>query len=253
MNRLVLSAALASSLAFAQGAPPPPPAKGAPPPPPAAKAPPPAAAPAPAPAAAPPPPAATAAPPPPAAVAAPAPAAMDWTKTGPMSRKSKNEGAVKKEVQAFIAEEDKLFAAKNWDGMLARIDFPVTMMTDDSKGRASSRSATREEYLAEMKPFWEHAPADMKTTHKPTITVLSDSLAVIVDDFTMTMGKQKVTGKNSMTVMKVNGAWKVKTMVEAGWGDMAGGPPPAAAPAPAPAKAPPPPPASKAPPPPAAK
>jgi hypothetical protein len=238
MNRFILSAALASSLAFAQGAPPPPAAKGAPPPP-AAKAPPP--------------PPAAAAPAPTAAAPAPG---MDWSKMGPASRKSKNEAAVKKEIQAFIAEEDKLFAAKNWEGMLDRIDYPVMMITDDSKGVPSSRAATRDQYKAEMAPFWEHAPADMKTTHKPTVSVLSDSLAVVVDDVTMTMGKTKVSGRNTSTLVKMGGAWKVKTMAEAGWGDMAGGPPAAApepaAPAPAPAKtAPPPPPgAGKAPPPP---
>ncbi|GMU58239.1 MAG: hypothetical protein AMXMBFR34_00020 [Myxococcaceae bacterium] len=234
MNRLVLSAALASSLAFAQGAPPPP-AKAAPPPP-AAKAPPPAPAPAaPAPAA-----------------AAPAAPAMDWTKVGPGSRKPKNEGAVKKELTAFLAEEDKLFAAKNWDGLLARIDFPVTMITDDGTGKVSSRATTKEQYVAEMKPFWESAPADLKVKHKPTITVHSDSLATVVDDFQMTMGKTKVAGKSAMTLVKVDGSWKCKVMLEAGWGGMAeGGGAPAPAPAPAPAKVPAPPPApAKAPPPP---
>lgn len=234
MKRLILSAALASSLAFAQGAPPPA-AKGAPPPPPAKGAPPPA------PAKAPPPPAAgTPAPAhaPAAGTPAPAPAmAMDWSKVGPGARKPKSEAAVKKEINAWLAEEEKLAAAKNWDGVLARIDFPVTMITDSTSGAVSSRAASREEYLGEMKPFWDNMPADMKTKHKFTISVLSDALAVVVDDFTMTMGKTKVTGRNSSTLVKVGGAWKWKTMTEAGWGDM-GAPSAAPAPAaPAPAKA----------------
>lgn len=254
MKRLILSAALASSLAFAQGAPPPA-AKGAPPPPPAKGAPPPA------PAKAPPPPA--------AGTPAPAPAAamaMDWSKVGPGARKPKNEGAVKKEITAWLAEDEKLAAAKNWDGMLARIDFPVTMITDSTSGAVSSRAASRDEYLAEMKPFWDNMPADMKTKHKFTVSVMSDALAAVVDDFTMTIGKVKVSGRNASTLVKVGGSWKWKTMTEAGWGDM--GAPPAAAPAPAapapakaapapaapaPGKAPPPPaPAKSAPPPPPA-
>jgi hypothetical protein len=117
----------------------------------------------------------------------------------------------------------------------------------------SSRAASRDEYLAEMKPFWDTMPADLKTKHKYTISVLSDSLASVVDDFTMTMGKVKVSGRSAATLVKVGGAWKWKTKAEAGWADM--GAPPAVAPAPAapaPGKAPPPPPARSAPPPPPA-
>jgi hypothetical protein len=177
---------------------------------------------------------------------------VDWTKVGPAARKPKNEAATRKEIAAFLAEEEKLYAAKNWDGLLSRIDFPVTMITDDSAGKVSSRAATKEQYVAEMKPFWESMPANTKVKHRPTITVYSDSLASVVDDFQMTMGKNKVSGRNTMTLVKVDGAWKTKVMVEAGWGDMAAGkslsapapaptansaPAPApAAPAPAPAK-----------------
>ncbi len=181
---------------------------------------------------------------------------------GPGSRKPTNEAKTKKEIEAFFKEEDALMAKKDWDAMLNRIDFPVTMITDSTSGAPSAQVSTREQYLAEMKPFWENTPAGYSMKHKFTIAVLSDSLANVVDDFDMTMGKQKTKGKNSMTVVKVGGMWKVKTMVEAGWGDMSGGnaapPAPAAAPAPAPAPAgntgvAPPPPAKGAPPPPPAK
>ena len=47
----------------------------------------------------------------------------------------------------------------------------------------------------------------------------------VVGDFTARIGDP--TGKNATLVVKVGGAWKLKSMVEAGWG----GPPPAAAPA----------------------
>ena len=99
-----------------------------------------------------------------------------------------------------------------------------------------------------MKPFFENMPKDSKMTHKPTITVLSDSLAnVVLDDFTMTIGKQKMSGRNAGLLVKRDGQWKWKVMVEAGWGGMkqpaaapapAKAPEPAKAPAPAPAPAP---------------
>jgi hypothetical protein len=65
-------------------------------------------------------------------------------------------------------------------------------------------------------------PKDLKMTHKPTITVLSDSLVMATDNFTMTLGKQKVTGQNATLLVKRDGQWKWKVMAEAGYGGMPG-------------------------------
>lgn len=169
--------------------------------------------------------------------AAPA-GAMDMTKMGPMARKPTNEKQTKKEIQDFLKQEDELAAKGDMNAMLARLDFPLYMATDTLKGVPEAKLFTKDEYIATMKPFWENMPKDMKTTHKPTIAVLSDSLASVVDDFTMTMGKTKVTGRNQALLVKIDGQWKFKSMVEAGWGGMhePAAKPPAPAPAPAPAK-----------------
>ena len=210
MKRLTLAAAVFSLHVFAQGAPPPPP-------------PPKAAAPAPAPAAAP----------------APAPApAMDMSKMGPGVRKPTNEARTKKEIEAFFKDEDALSAKKDWDAMTARVDFPVYMLTDSLAGVPSGEATSKDAYLAMMKPSWESGGPAPVTKHKLTISVLSDSLVNVVDDFDMTMGKTRVKGRNASTLVHVAGAWKFKTMTEAGWGDMAGPPAAALAPAPAPAPAP---------------
>lgn len=241
MKRFTIAAAVVvgslSLPVLAQSAPPPPPKGGsaptAAPPPPSKAAPPPAAA------GAPPPPSTGSAPPPPSA------GMMDPSKMGPMARKPTNEAQAKKEIEAFIKAEDALLAAKNWDGLLARIDFPIFMVTDTLAGVPSTQSSTREAYLAEMKPFWEQMPPTSSTRHKLTVSVLSDSLANVVDDYEMTMGKTKMKGRNASLLVKVNGQWKYKTMTEAGWGDMSGSgsaAAPAAAPATGGTGAPPPPP-----------
>lgn len=173
---------------------------------------------------------------------------MDMTKMGPMARKPTNEAKTRKDIEAFMKEEDALFAKKDYEAMLNRVDFPVFMLTDNLAGAPSARATSREDYLAEMKPLWESAPANTTAKHKRTITVLSDSLANVVDDYDMTMGKQKMKGRNAFIVGRFGNQWKVKSMMEAGWGDMGASPSGAAAPAPAPA----PPPAGKAPPPPPA-
>lgn len=168
-------------------------------------------------------------------------APLDMSKMGPWTRKPTNEKATKKEIEDFFKKEDELAAKGDMAALLDRVDFPVYMTTDDAKGVIEAKSYSKEEYVAMMKPMYENMPKDSKTVHKPTVMVLSDALVAVTDDYTTTMGKQKMTGRNSGLLVKSGGAWKWKTMVEAGWGGMAPPAPAAApekpaAPAPAPAK-----------------
>lgn len=146
---------------------------------------------------------------------------MDMSTMGPWTRKAKNEAALKKEIADFLRLEDALMAKGDMEAMFARVHFPVFMATDNAQGAIEARTYSRDEYIAMMKPFFENAPKDMKTLHKPTITLLSDSLAVVVDEFTMVQGKMRFGGKNMSLLAKIDGQWKFKSMVEAGWGNTA--------------------------------
>lgn len=153
----------------------------------------------------------------PASVAA-APAAPDMSKMGPWSRKPKNEAATKKEIVAFFKAEETVAKSGDIEALAARVDFPVYMATDDATGKPSAAPWTKEQWVEMMKPMLSDMHKDTKFTHKPTITVLSDNLAIVTDDFTMTTGKQKLSGKNGGLLVKVGDQWKWKSMVEAGWG-----------------------------------
>lgn len=146
--------------------------------------------------------------------------AVDLTKMGPGARKPTNEKQTKKEIEDFFKKMEEAEKSGNFEASLAMVDFPVYMMTDDLKGVPEAKAYSREEYAAMMKPMAENMPKDLKMTHKRTITVISDSLANVVDDFSMTLGKQKVTGRNASMLVKRDGQWKWKTGVEAGWGGM---------------------------------
>lgn len=185
-----------------------------------------------------------------AAAPAPAPAAMDMSKMGPGTRKPTNERQAKKDIEELYKRADAAEAANDTAARHAMIDFPVFMVTDDKSGVPSGELMTQATYDAAMAQNGE-MPKGMKMAHKLTISVLSDALATVVDDFTMTMGKNKMTGRNTSLVVKTGGMWKWKSMIEAGWGEMmpntpktanAMPPPPSSggsmAPAPAPAKSP---------------
>ena len=146
--------------------------------------------------------------------------AMDLSAMGAGARKPTNEKQTKKEVEAFLKQQEEYGKTGNFDAMIAATDFPLYMATDDLKGVPETKEYSREEYIAMMRPFYETMPKDLKVTHKPTITVLSDSLVLAIDDFTMTLGKQKVTGRNATLLVKRDGQWKWKSMIEAGYGGM---------------------------------
>jgi hypothetical protein len=147
-------------------------------------------------------------------------AGQDLSKMGPWTRKPTNERQTKKEITEFFNQEQSLMKSGDIDAMLARVDFPVYMATDDSKGVPKGKEFSREEYDAMMRPMMEDWPKDATVSHRPTITVLSDSLATYVDDFSMTVGGQRLNGRGSGLLVKRDGQWKWKAMMEPGWGDM---------------------------------
>jgi uncharacterized protein (TIGR02246 family) len=134
--------------------------------------------------------------------------------------KVKMEAKDKREIQALFKEMDAAGKRGDLEAAAAFIDFPVLMVTDDSKGEAMGEPWDRERWTEVMRPFYEKPMKDMKVTHKPTIFLLSDSLASVDDVATMSMGGKKTTSRNSMLLVRRDGKWLVKAMAEGGWGDM---------------------------------
>jgi hypothetical protein len=145
----------------------------------------------------------------------------DMTKVGPATRKVKNEGADKKAIQAAIKASMTAMEKANVEAAADAVDFPVLMVTDSpTSGEASSMEMNRDQWVAMMKPFMQPMPKDVKFSSKDNITVLTDSLAQVVSEYSMTMGGHKTHWKASELYVKKNGKWLVKTMTEGGWGDM---------------------------------
>lgn len=147
------------------------------------------------------------------------PGQMDMSQMGPWTRKPKNEGQTRKEAQNWFKEQEQLEKKGDFQSMLSAIDFPVFMATDNQKGETQGRMYTRDEYAKLMQPFYENMPKDTQTKHKPTFTALSDSMVSFVDDYTMTVGKQKYSGRSTGLLVKRDGKWMWKVMAEPGWGE----------------------------------
>lgn len=149
-------------------------------------------------------------------------------------RKVSREAQDRKEIAALVRALDEAGKKGDLDAATALVDFPVLMVTDDSKGQASAAAWSKEQWRQVMEPFYRK-PMEGKMTHRPTIFLASDSLATLNDVVTMTMGKKSITSRNTSILVRKDGKWLVKVMMEGGWGDMMASPPPAE-PAAAPAR-----------------
>jgi hypothetical protein len=155
------------------------------------------------------------------AAAPPAGGAPDMTKMGPMSRPVTKEKEAKKAIEELFKSTEAAWKSGDMNAAADLIDFPVIMLSDDSAGVAQHMEVNREQWLALMKPMAEGMPKDgsIKMKSKRTVTLLSDTLGIVVSEDTMS-GKMK--GKwNSFNVVNYrDGKWKIKEMAEAGWGDI---------------------------------
>ena len=145
-------------------------------------------------------------------------------KAGPWNRKSKDEVKIRKEVMDFYAREVELLKKNDFESISARIDYPVYMVSDDSKGEAVSSRMMKEQYAATFKPFFDKMPKPTDIKYKPpTVTVLSDTLANVVVDYTMHINGQKLDGRFAGLLVRRGGGWFWKVIAQAGGDDTCGG------------------------------
>ena len=139
---------------------------------------------------------------------------------GWMPPKVKNEQADKKEILALFKSMEVAEKKGDLDAAAALVDFPVLMVTDDAKGQAMSGTWDKEKWTKVMEPFYKHPMSDVKVTHKANIFMISDSLASVDDQATITHGTKSIRARNSTLLVRKDGRWFVKAMVEGGWGDV---------------------------------
>lgn len=126
------------------------------------------------------------------------------------------------QIQQLFKKFEQAGMKGDLDAAVALLDFPVLMVTDNKAGDAVGAPYTEEQWRKEMGPMYQSPPKDMKMAHSPKVFLVSEALASVDDSWTMTMGKKKLSGRSNMLLIRKGGEWKVKSMVEGGWGDMAG-------------------------------
>jgi len=126
----------------------------------------------------------------------------------------------KKGVDALFKSAEEAWKKGDVNALADLCDFPVIMLSDDSKGEVKYFSTTREQWTGMMQQFVSGMPKDMPPPkHKQTPYFLSDDLAVAIEEHSMT-GKMKGSWKAMSVLTLRDGKWKFKQMAEAGWGDL---------------------------------
>ncbi len=149
------------------------------------------------------------------------PAPPDMRNVGPLTRQPKKAQQDKMELKTFFKQWDGVGKKGDVNAMADMIDFPVTMITDDSKGNIKVEQWNRDQWIGVMKPFMDPAHMkDAKWTSKENCFLLSDDLASCEADVAIQMGKMKGKYNAHSILTRKDGKWKVKEMMEAGWGDM---------------------------------
>jgi hypothetical protein len=134
--------------------------------------------------------------------------------------KVKNEKTDRQEILALFKAMETAEKKGDLNAAASLVDFPVLMVTDDAKGQAASGTWDREKWTKVMEPFYKHPMPGVKVTHKASIFMISDSLASVDDQATITHGNKTIRARNSTLVVRKDGRWFVKAMVEGGWGDV---------------------------------
>jgi uncharacterized protein (TIGR02246 family) len=126
-----------------------------------------------------------------------------------------------KGIEALYKEVEEAWKKGDVEAAAAHHDFPVFMLTDNAAGVTSGGEWTKEQFLQTMKPAMENMPKDVKMSTKTKITFISDSIAFVEEDHTMTPAKGKPDSwvSGSFVVLK-DGKWLLKGGAEGGWGDM---------------------------------
>ncbi len=126
----------------------------------------------------------------------------------------------KKGIEAMLIKVDSAWKKADLATTAAACDFPVYMVTDDAKGNVSTETWTKEKYMATMSQTMKDMPKDVKVKHNRKYDFLTDDMAMVYDNMTMTMGNQTMNIRSGGLVIKKDGEWKMKSMMEGGWGPL---------------------------------
>lgn len=107
------------------------------------------------------------------------------------------------------------------DEMAAMAIFPLAVVTDDSDGNYVSQDwdvATFKQAMDLTSQGVDLATISIENNRNPIF--LGENLAVVITDAITTIAGEAKQSRYVDIMVKQDGVWKYKSMIQAGWGDM---------------------------------
>jgi hypothetical protein len=99
--------------------------------------------------------------------------------------------------------------------------FPITVITNDSAGNCVSQEWDHETFVQAMSTTAEGTDlSDAEIANRREPVFLDRDLAVVVTDSTVTAGGRAQHMRYVDIMVKQDGGWRFKSMIQAGWGGM---------------------------------
>jgi len=124
-------------------------------------------------------------------------------------------------IAALYRIRDEANAKGDWALLDSTEDMPMMMLSDSSSGDAVSWTGTAENSQAITGAAMRLVPKGPVVKHERRFVFITEHLAVNLENNTVTVGEEQLTFRAAHLVVKRNGQWRVKVVVEGGWGDIA--------------------------------
>lgn len=125
----------------------------------------------------------------------------------------------KAEIAEWFKKYDELIKKMDIEAMANQAAFPITVISDEQNGNGISRQWNREDFVKAMTNAMSNTHKDIKYNTVRTPLVINEHLVVVLTEWNMKADKKTTKSKYADILVKEDGVWKFKTMVQAGWGE----------------------------------
>ena len=122
-------------------------------------------------------------------------------------------------LDAWFEEYDGHCVKNNIERMADMAVFPLNLISDDSAGNGRSAQWDRGQFIATMSHVMGEGSQEVAFRNARTPVFLSASMAVVFTHSVVTAGDRTHEMDYADVLVRRNGIWAFKTMIQSGWGD----------------------------------
>jgi hypothetical protein len=119
-------------------------------------------------------------------------------------------------LEKMYRDRDEAHKRGDWELLRTTVDFPMTLATDSMDEEATLITCEEEEFRERAGNAMRLVPR-VPVDHNRRFLFLSESLVLNLEDNTVKVGEEVLHFKAAHLVIKKDGLWKVKMVMEGGW------------------------------------